>query len=965
METTLIVLFLTCIVIYLFNRNRKLPPGPWGLPILGYYPFLQDMPFVKFSELSQRYGRIFSFRTVGGQLVVVLNGAKTIKEVFLNRADEIIGRPVVNNLISWATKGYGITQEEGESWREQRRFFLHTSKTLGLGKTEMEDLLHEEVEELIQDLRKANGAPVDIKYMLTHTVGNVITRVLLSTRYDKNDPQFRLIDDALTEILRLFASNANFLVGAYFNLNLLLRPSMWKLKKQKEIVDNITKKIIAEHIKSFDVNNPKDLVDEYLKLMYENRNKKIQNNVFTEGRLHAAILNILVDGIESTGGSIFLLLLELSKYPDVQAAVQQEIDSVVGSDRLPSWLDHHNMPYFEAVIQELWRFAAPVTVTTLYSNFNEMTIHGYRIPKRSIIVANLWSANNDPESFPKPEKFQPERFLTAEGKKEKREGPYPFGLGKRACIGESLSQMEVFVVIASILQSFNVIPRNDEYLLQIVPRLWLVAKFMLFLNKLWLLDNYVSSSLLYAAVVLIITWLILYLWNKNRKLPPGPMGLPIFGFYPFLSAKPHLQFAELTKLYGDVFSFRTVGGKLFVVLNGAKTIKEVLGNRSDEFIGRPVGSNLVAWLSEGYGITQEEGTPWKDHRKFWIQTSKAFGFGKLEMEELLQEKIKLMLDELREIGGKPTDLKYHISYVCSCAISQVLFDKRFDKNDDFFQNIRKAVHDMVKIFAGNRKYLVGLPFDLALWFLPGMDKIRGGRARIRKAINSVVEEHEKTIDQEYPRDYVDAYLVERSNRLKRGKTEENSFSIERLQAISMNLFLEGTESVSWVICSLFSKLSEYPDVQAKIQNELDTLIGKERLPSWTDRPNLPYFEAVNQELFRFVSPFLVTTQYSNFEETTIEGYRIPRRSLIIANLWTINSDPEMYPDPDKFDPERFLGLVGKKIKHEGHYPFGLGKRACAGESLAQMEVFLIIACILQSFTIYPGEEGTFRLIPRD
>ncbi|GFT37101.1 cytochrome P450 2U1, partial [Nephila pilipes] len=147
----------------------------------------------------------------------------------------------------------------------------------------------------------------------------------------------------------------------------------------------------------------------------------------------------------------------------------------------------------------------------------------------------------------------------------------------------------------------------------------------------------------------------------------------------------------------------------------------------------------------------------------------------------------------------------------------------------------------------------------------------------------------------------------------------------RLKANALNLFFEGTESTSSTSASMLLELSKHPDVQKTIQEELDAVVGRERLPSWADRPNLTYLDATIQELYRVAALFLVTTMYSNFEETTIDGYRIPKRSIIVSNLYSIHFDPKLYPNPKTFNPKRFLNAEGKRIKHEGPFPFGLGK----------------------------------------
>ncbi|GIX68348.1 cytochrome P450 2U1 [Caerostris extrusa] len=297
-----------------------------------------------------------------------------------------------------------------------------------------------------------------------------------------------------------------------------------------------------------------------------------------------------------------------------------------------------------------------------------------------------------------------------------------------------------------------------------------------------------------------------------------------------------------------------------------------------------------------------------------------------------------------------------------------------------------------------------------------------GRDDLRKFTDDVVNELMRKFDPNHSECYVDAYLQQRNELLKKSQKDlmtftgiqMSAFSVipdERLKANAMNLFFEGTESTSTTITNLLLELTKHPDVQRKIQQELDSVVGRERLPSWLDKPNLPYLDATIQELFRVGALFLVTTMYSNFrcyvifclslfdfetyvgsfdhfmylseeislylvcndldanmqqEETTIEGYKIPKRSVIVSNLYSIHFDPKLYPNPEKFEPKRFLSDQGKRIKMEGPFLFGLGKRACIGESLAQMEIFLLISSLLQSFTMpYAKDTQSFRFIPRE
>ncbi|GFQ94166.1 cytochrome P450 2F3 [Trichonephila clavata] len=386
------------------------------------------------------------------------------------------------------------------------------------------------------------------------------------------------------------------------------------------------------------------------------------------------------------------------------------------------------------------------------------------------------------------------------------------------------------------------------------------------------MDAYFSYPLLISSIVLFLTWVVFNWWSQNRKLPPGPWGLPFFGYFPFLSIT-HENFNAFHKVYGNVFSFRTISGNLMVIVNGHKTIKDVFVNRADEFDGRPLQSNLVAWFSDGLGIAQEEGEAWAQHRKFFLQTSKKFGFGKLEMEERIHDEIKQMIEILKK--EKNADLHFSVAHAVNSVISQVLFSKKFDR-DQTFVRIQKSMRKIIPIFASNINMIVGYPFDLMFLLFPRMRAVKDGIKEVRKFTDSAAEEQIRTHDPSFSRGYVDAYLQYRDELLAKRKPEAAFFNDERLRANALNIFFEGTESASITIISLLLELSKHPEAQKAAQEEMDTVIGRERLPSWLDKQNLPYVDATLQELFRLAMVFKVSAMYSNFEETTIEGYRIPR-----------------------------------------------------------------------------------------
>ncbi|PRD21445.1 UNVERIFIED_CONTAM: Cyp2u1 [Trichonephila clavipes] len=254
-----------------------------------------------------------------------------------------------------------------------------------------------------------------------------------------------------------------------------------------------------------------------------------------------------------------------------------------------------------------------------------------------------------------------------------------------------------------------------------------------------------------------------------------------------------------------------------------------------------------------------------------------------------------------------------------------------------------------------------MSLKLSIEYLPWGAEVREARSVLKNVVQEIIDDHIRTFDPNNLRDYVDTYLLEMKNLRDRGELEKSSFTMDRLLGISMNMTMEGTDSVGESISNLLTEASKHLEEQKKVQKELDSVVGKERLPSMLDRPKLPYLEAFIQELFRTAQAFYNTTHYSiqnlhvfgNYydeitmlpgrsyrrindtgpqhsptnrvliQETTIQGYRIPKRSIIVGNLWSINNDPETFPKPSEFDPSRFLGENGEKLAVDGPVPFSM------------------------------------------
>lgn len=173
----------------------------------------------------------------------------------------------------------------------------------------------------------------------------------------------------------------------------------------------------------------------------------------------------------------------------------------------------------------------------------------------------------------------------------------------------------------------------------------------------------------------------------------------------------------------------------------------------------------------------------------------------------------------------------------------------------------------------------------------------------------------------------------------------------QLVCILGDLWSAGMETtvttLSWAILLMMS----YPEVQEKVQNEIKLVIGSERSPTMNDRIQMPYTNAVIQELQRYANILPVNLARTVSQSTQIEGYTIPKGIAIVPQISVVLRDETLFIDPETFSPDRFIESDGKTLKKSEYViPFSLGKRICLGESLARIELFLIFTLLLQRFT---------------
>lgn len=439
------------------------------------------------------------------------------------------------------------------------------------------------------------------------------------------------------------------------------------------------------------------------------------------------------------------------------------------------------------------------------------------------------------------------------------------------------------------------------------------------------------------------------IFKEKAKLPPGPMPIPFLGNLLQINTSDIVStLMKLKDKYGPVYTLY-FGPKPGVVICGYQAIKEAFIDQNDVFGDRgdyPVFLNFIGH----HDISFVNGDSWKVRRRFALLTLRNFGMGKRSIEERIQEEAHFLIKEFKETKGSPVNLTLYLAHAVSNVICSIIYGNRFDYEDKRLKAITDSINNNFNIMSSMWGNLYNMYPDL-MEYVPGPHKKMWRNFQdIYDITEEFIKHHEKTLDPKNPRDYIDCFLI----KIKEEKDKTDSvFYIESLKRTIQNLLFGGTETVSTTLRYGILILMKYPEIAERIQEEIDSVVGRDRSPSIADRSKMPYTEATIYEIMRFCDVIPVSLPHCTSKDIVFRGFSIPKGTLVTPLLTSVHYDPEYYDEPNKFNPNNFLDDKGLFKKNDAHMPFAVGKRTCLGESLARMELFLFFTSLLQNFTFKP------------
>ncbi|KAI1715194.1 cytochrome p450 domain-containing protein [Ditylenchus destructor] len=479
-------------------------------------------------------------------------------------------------------------------------------------------------------------------------------------------------------------------------------------------------------------------------------------------------------------------------------------------------------------------------------------------------------------------------------------------------------------------------------------------------------------SLIFLFILLILVLFHNFYW-KRRKLPPGPTPWPLFGNSFDLDKKyspGYGAFQKWSKEFGPVYTF-WIGEIPIVAVTDYEVIKQTFIKDGDAYAGRDflnAGFEALKDFSCGiHGVVRTQGDEWRHLRRFSTQVLKNLGMGKSTMETKILTEVKSLIDCVKKDisdGKKEHDIIPLIDVGVGSVITQMMFGYRFheDSRSEFFRLKETMIDEVVMASGIFCKMVLVMPwlrhFPIFSTAFRKFDANIGEQfaffdQQISNQIMKCAELKSKPGEQFPPPDnFVEAFLRQIDANNNEDMTGESKyFSIPALRNLCFELYGAGQETTSNTLNFVMLYMILNEDCQCKMQEELDRVIPEDRMILTTDKPKLPYTNAVIHECQRLCNLVPQNLPHRTTRDVEICGQRIEEGTRIVPQISSVLYDEKIFPQPHKFMPERFLDSDGQLKKCEELIPFSIGKRQCMGESLARMELFLFTANIFNKFHI--------------
>nr|UUY85546.1 camptothecin hydroxylase [Camptotheca acuminata] len=456
------------------------------------------------------------------------------------------------------------------------------------------------------------------------------------------------------------------------------------------------------------------------------------------------------------------------------------------------------------------------------------------------------------------------------------------------------------------------------------------------------------------ALLLSILFIFRHFFRHSSKLPPSPFALPIIGHLHLIRNSLHQVLECLASQYGPIL-FLKFGTRSILVVSSPSAVEECLIKNDIIFANRP-RSMILDLSSFNYSIFS-----WAPYGHYW-RSLRRLAVVELFTSRSLQTSSNIRKEEIHNLlchlfkfsksGTQKLQLKYWFSLLTFNIITRLVAGKRCVRDAVAGTDSGKQIlEDLEGKFTSKMPFNMCDFFPILRWFgYKGLEKIlitlhkerdefmQGLIDEVRRKrtcsanINSVTNRAKTT-------------LIEALLSLQ--ESEPDFFSDTIIKSIISDMFFAGPETSTITLEWAMSLLLNHPEVLGKLRAEIDDHVGHGRLLDDSDLGKLPYLRCIINETLRLYPPTPLLLPHCSSEDCIVGGYEIPQGTILWVNAWAMHRDPKLWEEPTKFKPERFEGMEGRE--RYKFMPFGIGRRACPGASMAIRTVSLALGALIQCF----------------
>jgi cytochrome P450 len=429
--------------------------------------------------------------------------------------------------------------------------------------------------------------------------------------------------------------------------------------------------------------------------------------------------------------------------------------------------------------------------------------------------------------------------------------------------------------------------------------------------------------------------------NAQGNLPPGPRGNFLLGSAVEMGRSSMKFLTRCAREYGDIVYLRFFGTPI-CLLTHPSDIEYVLVKNPSNFVKSRDYRALKSVL--GNGLLTNEGVPWQKQRKLVQPTFRHENTDRYA--DVMVLATTRMLDTWRD--GETRDVHQQMMALTLGIVAEALFGSDVSGHAG---GVEQALAVLMNQFDGMAGLAFLLPEKLPL---PSTLKFKRSVAQLDKIIYAII--HERRLARGPSKDLLEMLL--------RSQDEEGSrMSDEQLRDEVMTLFLAGHETTANALSWTWYLLAQHPEIEARLFQEISEVL-RGKLPAAADVARLPYTEMVVKESMRLYPPAWAVGRQA-VGEFEMGGYKFPAGTNVAILQWNTQRDARFFPDPEKFDPQRWSAesLRRNALPRFAYFPFGGGPRVCVGAGFAMMEAILLLATMAQRYRMTLVAKRKVKLLP--